>query len=77
MGGIFFHAACCFPLLMSGTDAAKTITPCGWLGAYLKPCFFCNSVGQFVMKSVPVAESGFVIPMCSMVTSVRLVRFPL
>lgn len=50
----FFHTARC--LSMSGPDAAKTIIACVWLGAYLKPHFFGNSVGQFVMTSIFIAS---------------------
>lgn len=59
MGDFFFHIACRFPLLMSGTDAAKTVTACGWLGAYSKPHFFCNSLGQFVMMRILIARVWF------------------
>lgn len=57
MGDFFFLSACCFPLLMSGTAVAETA--CGWLVAYLKPHFFCNSVGQFVMTIILTARVWF------------------
>lgn len=50
----FFHTAS-FPLFMLGTNAAKCLSTCGWLEAYLKPHFFCNCLGQFALTSVLIA----------------------
>lgn len=54
MGDFFFSQPAVF-LSVSGTDAAETVAACGWLVAYLKPHFFCNSVGQFVMTIILTA----------------------
>lgn len=54
MGDFFFHTAS-FPLFMLGTNAAKCLSTCGWLEAYLKPHFFCNCLGQFAVTRVLIA----------------------
>lgn len=55
MDDIIFHTAC-FPLSMLGTNAAKPLSTCGWLKAYLKPHFFCKSLWQFVVASILIAR---------------------